>query len=155
MESLANNGLGALVPSPIALEAAKNKDWKPVNSGRCSGSDGTLIQWMGSNRAEFCPTGSTPVQGPGWSSFACDDSYTKEATLHCCNVAGKLRCVNRFKDMTEAPANNCQCHQVGGNKEEELVVATAAMPLMLLLAPTARTKWSYKQGRNAKARQFL
>eukprot|EP00439_Symbiodinium_sp_Y106_P086715 s236_g35.t1 len=63
-----------------------------------------------SQKAELCPTGTVPVQGRGYMSFACDGHVIKERRYHCCNVNGQLHCSPSLVDATSMDPP-CDCHQ--------------------------------------------
>merc|ERR1712046_557074 len=97
MQKFTSSGTGTKgtppkVPSSDATRAfQEGQEWTKLN-GKCKGDVGTLIRWPHENgKAEFCPTGSTPVLGGGYASTPCDFVSTHEVRLHCCNVDGKLQ----------------------------------------------------------------
>lgn len=128
LTELGSNGLGDGIPSHIAFQALKEgSSWADVASTKCQGRSGTLISWLHSvppNRAELCPTGTTPVQGAGYWSWACDGMYTTESLLHCCKVKGKLRCVHRLSENERFSQCNCGSPSAA---------TSSAWPMLLLL----------------------
>lgn len=111
-DALQMASLGSNVPSPVGMQALDNNvEWKLLLGQKCKGRDGTLIQWP-SGRAEMCPTGTTPVHGPGYMSWQCDASYKKKQTFHCCSVKGTMKCVPNLVD--QAANMGCFCPGVGG-----------------------------------------
>eukprot|EP00933_Yihiella_yeosuensis_P051335 TRINITY_DN49254_c0_g1_i1.p1 TRINITY_DN49254_c0_g1~~TRINITY_DN49254_c0_g1_i1.p1 ORF type:complete len:288 (-),score=44.86 TRINITY_DN49254_c0_g1_i1:330-1193(-) len=142
MEEFFNAGFGDENPSPVGLNALNGHTpdpWATVNSQTCKGSKGTLVKFLGKNgRAEMCPTGTKPINGgPGYMSFVCDGSYTKEVRLHCCKVDGHVRCVKDLRDAS-VTSSNCNCSQsifsdqeAGTNKDQ---VKTASMAVVAIAA---------------------
>lgn len=161
LEKLVDSGFGNKTPSRIAFEAMKQSgDWRPIINSRCNGVWGTLVKWTHSDppdRAEMCNTGTPPVRGPGYSSWACDGSYTVEAQLHCCSVKGRMHCVKGFVDNTAKKTEQCNCLGIGGPKEEAPMagVKKAAWSLAAA-APGAPPRGRRRHGASGRAgRRFL
>jgi len=114
------NGLGDSSPSPISMNAMKEKgQWKNVNGAKCSGKLGQMIAWTRGEppgRAELCMPGSKPVHGSGSSSWSCDGYSLKPSELYCCKVRGNLKCVPHFVEYAGNPAGPCKCPGIGGPK---------------------------------------
>eukprot|EP00419_Tripos_fusus_P023530 CAMPEP_0172718834 /NCGR_PEP_ID=MMETSP1074-20121228/75153_1 /TAXON_ID=2916 /ORGANISM="Ceratium fusus, Strain PA161109" /LENGTH=271 /DNA_ID=CAMNT_0013544109 /DNA_START=73 /DNA_END=885 /DNA_ORIENTATION=+ len=127
---------GDATPSQIAFHAMGDAGkWRPSAITTCSGKAGALITWLNGdtpNRAEFCPTGTTPVQGPGYASWQCDGMYSEDSLLHCCKVKGRLRCVNHIRE--QAPGSQCNCKGLGVNEESSAdTVTSCAWPAFVAL----------------------
>lgn len=109
-------GMGAKLPSAVTFEAMKEgHEWKLLLGSKCKGRDGTLIVWP-TGRAEFCPSGSTPVHGDGYMSWQCDGMYKKEESIFCCKVNGLEKCVPNMVD--QAASLTCNCPGVGGASQD-------------------------------------
>lgn len=160
MAELDANSLGDDMPSPIAYwQAQQGNDWRPLNGARCRGRSGTMIAWTQSNppgRAEMCPTGTPPVRGQGYASWACDGSYTKEKVYHCCKVKGRLHCVRNFSEQPEG-VGACHCLGIGGLKQnDEEPAAASALPLFFpALATSLLPNVQTADAASAAAREHL
>ncbi|CAE7308174.1 unnamed protein product, partial [Symbiodinium sp. CCMP2456] len=116
LDVLATAGRGDMVPTAVGFKAVKkDEEWQRVTQAICRGDRATLITWTHdgkdeSQKAELCPTGTVPVQGRGYMSFACDGHVIKERRYHCCNVNGQLHCSPSLVDATSMDPP-CDCHQ--------------------------------------------
>jgi len=117
-EAVANAGLGKFSLSPLAFHArSTGSRWMDSSKTTCTGAEGVLVKWRGdSQRAELCNPGSPPVRGNGYSSWACEGSYTEERRFHCCRIDGQMDCVPDFSD--ETARSGCDCDGVGGPRDE-------------------------------------
>jgi len=149
LDVLATAGRGDMVPTAVGFKAVKkDEEWQRVTQAICRGDRATLITWTHdgkedeSQKAELCPTGTVPVQGRGYMSFACDGHVIKERRYHCCNVNGQLHCSPSLVDATSMDPP-CDCHQndVAAVKESSL---TFLLPLL-----------GHRRKRQAKAQEFL
>lgn len=134
LDELWAHGGGDSVPSTIGLNAVKahGEDWQNVLKTKCKGDRGTLIKWKRGNKAEFCPTGTTPILGHGYMSFSCDGFAINEAQMHCCKINGKLHCAKTLYDAN-ALKGSCNCQQNSFAKSaaehaEDQAAAAAAGP---------------------------
>eukprot|EP00928_Gymnodinium_smaydae_P090127 TRINITY_DN73975_c0_g1_i1.p1 TRINITY_DN73975_c0_g1~~TRINITY_DN73975_c0_g1_i1.p1 ORF type:complete len:325 (+),score=49.03 TRINITY_DN73975_c0_g1_i1:125-1099(+) len=115
LSDLLKSGLGGDTPSPVAIKAYQDgKEWNMLDKMICNGRRGTIVKFVGEERAEFCPTGTFPVRGDEYASWMCDASYTKEKAYHCCSVLGKTRCVNKLVD--KSAADSCRCQAFGNSR---------------------------------------
>lgn len=149
LDVLAAAGRGDMVPTAVGFKAVKkDEEWQRVTQAICRGDRATLITWTHdgkedeSQKAELCPTGTVPVQGRGYMSFACDGHVIKERRYHCCNVNGQLHCSPSLVDATSMDPP-CDCHQndVAAVKESNLAFL---LPLL-----------GHRRKRRAKAQEFL
>lgn len=149
LETLQVSAINENTPSPLAFEAMKNAyKWSPILGDVCKGHDGTLINWTHSDppdRAELCPTGSSPVHGKLHNSWSCDGKYTKQVHLHCCTVNGKLRCVH---NLVETPPPS-ECHCMG--MEESTTVPL----LQLVIVPSSTLQAQRRSQVDCLGRRFL
>lgn len=134
LDELWGNGGGDSVPSTIGLNAVKDgEDWQNVLKVKCKGDRGTLIKWKRGNKAEFCPTGTTPILGHGYMSFSCDGFATDEAKMYCCKVNGELHCARSLYDANPLKTS-CECQQNSFAKpsaqpaEDKAAAAAAVVP---------------------------
>mmetsp|Transcript_45020 Transcript_45020/g.90884 ORF Transcript_45020/g.90884 Transcript_45020/m.90884 type:complete len:294 (+) Transcript_45020:142-1023(+) len=142
LAELSTSGLGSAAPSPLAFHAMKDVGkWRQVGHRRCGGRSGTLIAWRHSDppgRAELCPTGTAPVHGYGFASWACDGVYTQERYIHCCKVKGHLHCVNNLGEHRAWSQCNCKGPR-GGQETGDAPVASSVCPLLPALLTGERT----------------
>eukprot|EP00929_Paragymnodinium_shiwhaense_P049752 TRINITY_DN25084_c0_g1_i1.p1 TRINITY_DN25084_c0_g1~~TRINITY_DN25084_c0_g1_i1.p1 ORF type:complete len:303 (-),score=40.43 TRINITY_DN25084_c0_g1_i1:69-977(-) len=145
LASLQEAGLGDKSPSPMAFKGLKDgKEWVSLPQAKCQGHAGTLVKFKDDpdGKVEYCPTGTSPVRGGDYSSWFCDNAYTKEDRMYCCSVHGRVRCSKHLVD--ESNVASCHCGGLGkGEETPESTLPTKTsllVPLVPLLSQASRPK---------------